>query len=293
MLFSNSLQSAMKERIRQLFGAADEMQYQSVGGGSINETYRLNLGHKSFFCKVNSATKFPQLFIKEKHGLTLLGKHNIIKVPLNIDCFEYEDTQILILEWIQEGERTISFWKKFGEELAKLHLVCNDRFGLSEDNYMGSVPQSNQQHDKWSAFFVQERLQPMIQRCIAKNLLSTKHVQQFEWLFKNIATIFEEERPALLHGDLWSGNFMCNHNSEPVLIDPAVYYGHRSVDLAMTTLFGGFRQPFYEAYHYYYPFPINYKEQWSLCNFYPLLIHLYLFDKSYLPQIEKALVLFQ
>jgi fructosamine-3-kinase len=82
---------------------------------------------------------------------------------------------------------------------------------------------------------------------------------------------------------------MCNREAEPVLIDPAVYYGHRSMDLAMTTLFGGFRPPFYEAYHHHFPLPLNYKEQWAICNLYPLLIHLYLFGPGYLPQIQSVL----
>ena len=107
--------------------------------------------------------------------------------------------------------------------------------------------------------------------------------------YTNIPGIFNEEEPCLLHGDLWSGNFMCNRDAEPVLVDPAVYFGHRSMDLGMTTLFGGFSSEFYEAYHYHYPFPANYKEQWEICNLYPLLIHLLLFGQSYFPSIDKVL----
>ena len=103
------------------------------------------------------------------------------------------------------------------------------------------------------------------------------------------AMLIDDEKPALLHGDLWSGNFMCNASSKPVLIDPAVYYGHRSMDLAMTTLFGGFRQTFYEAYNFHFPLPYNYEQQWAVCKLYPLLIHLYLFGLGYLPQIERTL----
>ncbi|HVF97476.1 MAG TPA: fructosamine kinase family protein, partial [Flavisolibacter sp.] len=118
-------------------------------------------------------------------------------------------------------------------------------------------------------------------------------LRQFENIDKRLEEIFEEEKPSLLHGDLWSGNFMCNLKGEPVLFDPAVYYGHRSADLAMTTLFGGFKPSFYEAYHHHFPLPANYKEQWAACNLYPLLIHLYLFGTRYLSQIEETLRQFQ
>lgn len=228
--------------------------------------------------------------MKEKKGLELLGKQNLIKVPSAIDCIQDDTHQILLLEWIEEGQRTESFWKKFGEQLAALHEISNDSFGLDEDNYMGSVPQQNNPAINWTEFFIHQRLQPMLNRCNEKNLFTSIHQQQFEKLFIQLPNIFEpEEKPSLLHGDLWSGNFMCNQNNEPVLIDPAVYYGHRSVDLAMTTLFGGFDKSFYEACNYHLPFANNYKEQWQVCNLYPLLIHLYLFGCSYLPQIENTL----
>ncbi|RYF81550.1 MAG: ketosamine-3-kinase, partial [Chitinophagaceae bacterium] len=263
-----------------------------VGGGSINNTYRISFDSKSVFCKINSATKFPQLFSKEKAGLELIATQGIIKTPSVIDCFENDDEQVLLMEWIQEGERTESFWKIFGQQLAAVDQISSESFGLDDDNYMGSIPQSNRKHNDWIPFFINERLQPMARRCFDKNLLAKNHLQAFENLQQKLPGIFEKENPSLLHGDLWSGNFMCNRSGEPVLIDPAVYYGHRSVDLAMTTLFGGFRQPFYEAYHYHFPLPKNHEEQWAVCNLYPLLIHLYLFGSSYLPQIERTLSVF-
>jgi fructosamine-3-kinase len=293
MPLSPSWQAVIQQRLSRCEAPHQEVRCWPVGGGSINETYLVRISNRDFFCKVNSATKFPQLFLKERQGLALLGTHGIIKVPSCIDCFEYDSHQVLVLEWIAEGEKTDTFWKKFGEKLARLHLISHEQFGLSEDNYMGSVPQLNRQHGGWPAFFLEERLQPMIKRCVEKKLLTAKHVRAFNQLNKHLSTIFKEEPPALLHGDLWNGNFLCNQHNEPVLIDPAVYYGHRSVDLAMTTLFGGFRQPFYDAYHYHFPLPANYKEQWEVCNLYPLLIHLYLFGSSYLTRVENTLSRYQ
>jgi protein-ribulosamine 3-kinase len=286
-----SIQSSIRQKLKELFSTnTNEISFGSVGGGCINETYRIDFDNHQFFCKINSATKFPHLFSKESHGLKLIAQQNVIKVPQVIDCFEAQEKQILLLEWISEGERTENFWKKFGEQLAALHQIAGAHFGLDEANYMGSVVQSNQPGSNWIDFFIHQRLQPLIDQCLSQKLLSSKHQTQFEQLYKKLSSIFnDQQKPSLLHGDLWSGNFMCNQNAEPVLIDTAVYFGHPSVDLGMTTLFGGFRSSFYEAYHYHSPFPSNYKEQWEVSNLYPLLIHLVLFGRSYLSQIETIL----
>lgn len=286
-----SIQSSIQQKLKELLSNnTNEISFGSVGGGCINETHRISFGNQQFFCKINSATKFPHLFEKEANGLEFIAKQKLILVPNVVDCFETNNQQVLLLEWINEGDRTESFWKKFGERLAALHQVSNENFGLSEDNYMGSITQSNRQTKNWIDFFVLQRLQPLIDKCLSQNLLSSKHQTQFEHLYKQLPSIFDKkQKPALLHGDLWSGNFMCNQNEEPVLIDTAVYFGHPSIDLGMTTLFGGFHSAFYEAYNYHSPFPSNYNEQWEVCNLYPLLIHLLLFGRSYLSQIERTL----
>jgi protein-ribulosamine 3-kinase len=225
--------------------------------------------------------------------LQLIGAQSAIRVPKVLKIEEVGDQQFLLLEWIESGERTPLFWERFGESLAHLHRVTNPSFGLDHANFMGSVPQQNRWSPQWVSFFLNYRLQPLILQCRQQNLLSNKHEKDFEKLALLLPQIFnDDERPSLLHGDLWSGNFMCDQFSQPFLIDPAIYFGHRSVDLAMTTLFGGFAKEFYEAYHFHYPFPHNYKEQWPVCNLYPLLIHLLLFGKSYLPQIENTLAAF-
>ena len=271
-----------------------ESSFSPVGGGSINETFRLKLSDNNiFFCKINSASKFPHLFQKEKAGLEIISKTGSIKTPEVIDHFIADDQQVLVLEWIQEGERNKSFWIKFGEQLAALHNVSGEYFGLHENNFMGSVQQLNNLSKKWVSFFIDYRLRPLVNECFQVHLLAAGDVESFENLYARLPQIFDEEEPALLHGDLWSGNIMCNKWSQPVLIDPAVYFGHRSVDLAMTTLFGGFDKSFYEAYQYHSPFPSNYREQWEVCNLYPLLIHLLLFGKSYLHQVTATLKKYQ
>lgn len=268
-------------------------QQTPITGGTINATYKIGTGNTSCFCKVNSSSNFPSLFTAESSSLALIASTNTIRTPRIIDCFEHEDHQLLLLEWIQPGTRIDKFWEDFGKSLAALHFSTADSYGLDEDNYMGSVPQKNSWSTSWVDFFIHQRLQPLAEKCLSKQLLTCKHVSQLQQIYTRLPLIFPEEKPSLLHGDLWSGNFMCDASSQPVLIDPAVYYGHRSVDLAMTTLFGGFSPLFYQSYNHHFPFPSNYEEQWSVCNLYPLLIHLLLFGSSYRPQIETTLAHFQ
>ena len=264
--------------------------FQLVGGGSINQTYKITINQtESFFCKTNSASKFPLLFEKEKNGLALLSKQNIIRTPAIIDCNEIESEQLLILEWIEQGLKTKNFWQSFGEQLAKLHHVTYNSFGLYEDNYMGALPQLNIPSNNWADFFIHQRLEPQIKLAADNYLLDATDINQFKNLYKFLAKIFPEEPSSLLHGDLWSGNFLCDESSNPVLIDPAVYFGNRNIDLAMTTLFGGFDNAFYESYHYHFPLPKNHHQIWDICNLYPLLIHLNLFGKSYLPDILNTI----
>jgi protein-ribulosamine 3-kinase len=282
---NESLLAQIRERL-----SISTLSAKGVGGGSINETYRLETPDGRLFCKVNSSSAFPGLFALEKSGLEELAKQKLIRTPGVIDCFEWNSYQVLLLEWISEGHRSDKFWNSFGTQLAALHKITRDKYGAHENNYMGSVPQDNSSSTNWPDFLEKQRLIPMMYLCSDKKLLTKNHREQFHKIIKHLPEIFESSHcPSLQHGDLWSGNFMCDENSQPVLIDPAVYYGHPSVDLAMTTLFGGFHSLFYDSYHYISPFPSNYREQWKVCNLYPLLIHLYLFGSGYLRQIESIL----
>ena len=281
----------VKELIsKQLNASFGSVELFPVGGGSINQTYRLSLNKsKHYFLKVNTESKFPGLFEKERNGLEFLAKQNCIRTPSVIYCDRAGDQQLLLLEWIGSGPRTEDFWKVFGEQLARLHHFHDPYFGFYEDNYMGSLTQLNRLAKTWSEFFIYCRLQPQIELALRNDLLQKNHATAFYALAQKLDSIFDIERPSLLHGDLWSGNFMCNESSMPVLIDPAVYFGHRSIDLGMTTLFGGFDKVFYDAYHYHFPLPSNYHEQWEISNLYPLLIHLNLFGSGYLHQIESTI----
>lgn len=260
-----------------------------VPGGSINDSYRVKTsGRDDLFLKVNASQTFPALFETERYSLDHLARHGV-KTPLVVLQQTIDDQQLLLLSWVNPGNKTNRFWKKFGEQLAVLHFNSAGRFGFDRDNYIGSLPQSNRNHDRWTDFLQQERLQPQVVMAAKKALLKPHHLHAFDRLYPLLPGIFNEEKPALLHGDLWSGNFLCDESEDPVFIDPATYYGHRSMEFAMTSLFGGFDPLFYEAYHHHYPLPPDYQDQWRVGQLYPLLVHLNLFGTSYLGDIESIL----
>jgi protein-ribulosamine 3-kinase len=291
-MLSQLLYEDLKKLLAQHFNQRiDTLQFQPVDGGSINQTYKITFSNThTFFCKINQAATFPHLFLHEKQGLEALRKTGAIQTPIVEAYAVLGDYQVLILEWIESGIKTQAFFKTFGEQLAALHHSTAENFGWEIDNYMGSVPQQNAFEKNWTSFFIAQRLEPLAQQCLAQKLLTQKEHEGLKKLYQKLPQFFDDgEQPALLHGDLWSGNFMCNHTSEPVLIDPAVYYGHRCMDIAMTTLFGGFDKTFYDAYKYHFPLPTHYNIQIKICNLYPLLIHLLLFGRSYLTSIQQTL----
>lgn len=286
-MLSASLYNNIKNFLSDKLGSAiTSLEFIPVGGGSINQTFKLTTNTKHhFFCKINSSTEFPLLFQKEKNGLELLGAQKIIRVPEVLGLLEVENQQVLVLEWIDQEVPNDRFWEKFGISLAMLHQVSSPVFGLEEDNYMGALPQYNQFMDNWADFFIRQRLEPQVKLAVDKGLLSGKESSEFEKVYRAISSVFPSSVASLLHGDLWSGNFLCDDQYQPVLIDPACYYGDRSIDLGMSTLFGGFDGRFYDSYMHFSILPLGYKQQWELCNLYPLLIHLNLFGRSYLASI--------
>ena len=290
-MITSALQEQIIHELNRVTGSSvTSVQASAVGGGSINDTYRLRTNDgQLFFCKVNTLAEFPSLFSTEKAGLELLAAGQVIGTPQVVFLLETSTHQVLVLEWIEQGLKTANFWKMSGERLAALHQCKGEKFGLPYPNYMGALPQANNYTDNWNDFFIQQRLQPQVERAVNGHMLDIKYVRRFEKLYLQLTAIFPREPPCLVHGDLWSGNFLCNDRQQPVLIDPAVYYGHRSIDLAMTTLFGGFDSLFYESYQYYYPFPDGFRQQWEVCNLYPLLIHLNLFGQSYLGDILSTI----
>lgn len=265
---------------------------KAVFGGDINQTAQIIGNKATYFVKWNEAKAFPKMFELEAQGLELLAQTKSCKIPKVVGFETLEEYSFLLLEFIETGEKTSYFWANFGRNLAQLHQTSAPHFGLETSNYIGSLVQKNNFHDSWVAFFIQERLEPMIHMAANQNLLKSTDIKMFTKLFYRLDRLFPVEVPSLLHGDLWSGNFISSKDFGPVLIDPAVYFGHREMDLAMSQLFGCFDPEFYTAYHQEFPLETQWQERVALCNLYPLLVHLNLFGFSYLPTIQNTIKLY-
>lgn len=240
-----------------------------LGGGSINDAYRLESDAGRFFVKTNSADRYPSMFEAEADGLMRLREAGPLHVPEVIAHGEDHDDSYLLLEWVEGGPRSATFWADFGRGLAELHRHSAKHFGLERDNYIGSLKQVNTLAADWSSFFIHQRLEPQLKMARDRKRVEAGMAFRFERLFHQLDKLFPGEPPALLHGDLWSGNFLCDPEGRPVLIDPAVYYGHREMDIAMTKLFGGSDTELYAAYQAEWPLEQGWEERVDLCNLYP------------------------
>ena len=266
--------------------------FEFLAGGCINNGGRLQTNFGDFFIKWNDGRKFPDMFEVEAKGLTLLDETKTIRIPKVIAQANEADHQFLVLEFIAGDKRSKNYWQILGVQLAQMHRNSSTYFGLDHDNYIGSLPQQNKTHTRWADFFINERLNPLLIKSVDEKILTIKQLNDFELLYKTLPSIFPEEAPSLLHGDLWSGNVMTDEGGMPVLIDPAVYYGHREMDLAFTTLFGGFDPAFYDAYANESALNEEFHSRIPVYNLYPLMVHAILFGGSYTQQVLKIIKAF-
>jgi len=259
----------------------------SVQGGDISEALKIELEDgQAFFLKFHKGNfnASKSIFTQEVKGLnTLRSVNTSLVIPEVIS----HNNSYLLLEYLEEEKQGNDF--QFGVDIAKLHKSSNELFGFSEDNYIGSIGQSNRYHADWLEFFIRERIEPLVNKAMEGGLLSNKYSRIFERVFNYTYVIFPDEPPALLHGDLWSGNYLFTKQGQAAIYDPAVYYGHREMELAMTTLFGGFNPAFYDGYQTEYPLQTGWEERQKLCQLYPLLVHALLFGGNYVQQ-SKALL---
>ena len=276
-----TLNTITKSKIEEKTGSKIKS-VSSLSGGCISEAYRItDERENNYFLKLNPSPK--DLFIKEADGLRELKKADVIKVPKVITSNE----EFLLTEFISPGSRSKNFFEDFGRRFAQLHKHNAKKFGFYEDNYIGANPQINipneEEENDWIAFFFNKRI--LYQYKLAeKNGYAKKELRDgISLLEKIIHKIIGNtaEPPSLLHGDLWGGNYMVDGKGNACLIDPAVYYGNREADLAMTKLFGGFSSEFYSAYHEIYPLTEGYEYRQSVYTLYHVLNHLNLFGTSY------------
>jgi len=286
-----TLQHHIEQLLNNQFSSNLNSTWQTIGGGSINKTYKISAEGKSFFVKTNTTSVFENGFKEEVLGLQFLEKNTALTPKIITDGIFNEEIY-LVLEWIETGEKTSTFWENFAKQLANFHQHKGEQFGLEYNNFIGELPQINTFHTNFNDFFIEERLKPQVQLAFDSKKLQSKNISQFEGLYKEIPNIFPSEKPSAVHGDLWSGNFICLTNEKAIFIDPAVYYGHREMDIAMTQLFGGFSEKFYKTYHEIYPLEPCFNLRNNFYNLYPLLIHLNLFGDSYLSSVENIITQF-
>ncbi|MDH3333719.1 MAG: fructosamine kinase family protein [Gammaproteobacteria bacterium] len=257
---------------------------QPVSGGDISAAWRVG----NLFLKTGPASS-SDMFSAEAEGLSELAAPGAIRIPQVVACGVHSDTAFLATEWLELGRATRDTEARLGEQLALLHATTGDRFGWHRDNTIGLTPQHNDWSDDWIDFFRERRLGFQLQLA-AEHGFSGSLQEQGARLLKRLPVFFEnhEPRPALLHGDLWGGNWgSCD--GVPVIFDPAVYYGDPESDLAMTRLFGGFGPAFYDAYAAHTPPAAGSHDRCDLYQLYHVLNHLNLFGSAYLGRAQELI----
>jgi fructosamine-3-kinase len=239
------------------------------------------------FIKSAAASDLPRL-MAEQSGLAALRATGAIRVPMVHACGLADGRAVLETEFLDLRGLDRASGARLGCQLAELHRHVGPRFGFAEDNWIGGSPQRNGWHDEWPHFFAHRRLRPQLEWARG-NGMDKKLADEGESLAEQLAGFFTGYRPqpSLLHGDLWSGNASALPDGTPVIFDPAVYYGDRETDLAMSELFGGFPDSCYAAYRAAWPLDAGYETRKTLYNLYHILNHFNLFGGGYLNQARR------
>jgi fructosamine-3-kinase len=261
----------------------------AVNGGCINKAYVLEGADQRYFVKLNRA-EYAAMFEAEAAGLLALMESQTVRVPFPVCWGNAGDNSYLVLEYIEMNSPSPSCMAALGEQLAKLHRHTGNRYGWHRDNTIGSTPQINTPDSNWALFWRGRRLAYQLELAARKGY-GGKLQREGERLLNEIDGYFQDytPTPSLLHGDLWAGNHAMDENGRPMIFDPAVYYGDREADLAMTELFGGFSPPFYRAYEEAFPVDKGYVVRKPLYNLYHVLNHLNLFGGAYGAQAQRMM----
>ena len=259
-----------------------------LAGGDSNEVYLLKCTQRELVIKLNVAAHFPSMFAAEANGLQLLKNSKSFRIPEVVAFGALNNKSYLLLEYIPTSQDSRVFCTQFAEQLSLLHQTTAAQFGLDHDNFIGSLPQYNTQNKTASEFFILQRLEPQFKLAYNNGFKFTA----LDILYKNISEIIPDEPPSLIHGDLWNGNYLLSQTQEAILIDPAVAFAPREMDLAMMRLFGGFPENIFSIYNEIFPLEANYKSRISLFQLYYLLVHLNLFGKIYQSQVVNILKMY-
>lgn len=256
---------------------------QHLSGGCINQAVRLSDGEQDWFVKLNRASLFD-MFEAEFEGLNEIDASNSIRVPRPLCVGTTGIEAYIITEYLELGPAQGDGQALAGEQLATMHRHSASHFGWHRDNTIGATTQNNDWTAEWNAFWRQHRLGFQL-GLAARNGHGGKLQAVGEKLIEALPALLDHSpQPALIHGDLWSGNIAFDPAGQPVIFDPATYFGDREAEIAMTELFGGFNSDFYAAYNAVWPLEPGYKVRKRLYNLYHVLNHLNLFGGSYKPQ---------
>lgn len=260
----------------------------SVSGGCINTAYKVSAGDQHYFIKVNSPD-LSAMFEAEAAALAEMAELNCVRVPKVITYGTADNHSYLALEYIELGSMRGGA-TLLGQQLAQLHQQVMPYFGWHIDNTIGSTPQINDRENDWHTFWQQHRLVQQLDFA-AQNGYAGRLQDRGMLLSENLHVFFDNytPHPSMLHGDLWGGNAAGDGQGNPVIFDPASYYGDRETDIAMTELFGGFGHDFASAYHAEYPLKAGYAVRKTLYNLYHILNHVNLFGGGYLSQAESMI----
>jgi len=252
-------------------------------GGDINKAFLLRSELNDYVVKINNARLYPNMFETEAKGLNLLTSSNSFRIPEVVSVGEINEYTYIIMEYIETGSASNSFWKDFAHRLVSLHKNTQEFFGLDHSNYIGRLPQYNTEESSVIDFYIRQRLEPQFKMAFDKGF----EFQDLDQFYSVIAEEIPDEAPSLVHGDLWNGNYLISNQCEPTLIDPAVAYAPREMDLAMMQLFGGFSSEVYTLYNEQFPLIEQWEERINLWQLYYLLVHLNLFGSGYFNQVNS------
>jgi len=261
----------------------------SVSGGDINDAYKIISSSNVYFAKTNKMVNATDMFEKEAQNLKLLKENAEIYVPDVIETGQYNDLSYLILEWIEPGKSNPATNDNLAHQLVILHNTHVNSFGLNYNNYIGSLPQDNTEKYNWLEFYFINRIEYQLKIAIDAKLMKKTSIKKTETMFSNVEKDFPDVVPSLLHGDLWSGNFMINKSGNAVFIDPAVYYGYREMDIAMMKLFGGFSSDVYYKYNEQLPMDHDWNSRLRFNQLYYILVHVNLFGGNYVNLAESII----
>lgn len=258
-------------------GLPPDYRLTPLSGGDINDTALLTTTCGRRFCVKRNVDAPADFFASEAEGLKAIAASNTLRVPETVCAAE----EFILLEYIEPGKKNPAYWHALGIGLARMHLQKREQFGFGMDNYCGLTPQSNPLTEDGYAFYRDQRILFQAKMAFDKGLLGSGEVKKIESFAKRLPELIPKQDAALLHGDLWAGNIHSDSAGAPVLIDPATYYGWPEADIAMTLLFGGFSDTFYESYRAVHPMEAGWRERAAIYNVYHLLNHYNLFGGAY------------